>query len=286
MKFWIGSFGKAISWILFRAPNGLRRGLGAALGFVWFDVLRIRRQVALENVARAFPEMNERDRLRIARVSLRHIGINFIEYAMFPWLTKANVHDYVEFVNERILDEALARGRGVLLLTLHMGNGDLGCTALAVAGYPMVMVSKLFKFKWLNELWFGMRERAGVKFISPRNSSFGLLKALKSNQVVVIPFDQFTGPPIGLRSIFFGHETGTGAGLATMAERSKAQVISVFGWRKPDGRHVVEFAREMAADDAPIEVVTQRFNDELERIVRLHPEQWMWIHRRWKTFRE
>jgi KDO2-lipid IV(A) lauroyltransferase len=149
----------------------------------------------------------------------------------------------------------------------------------------MVMVSKFFKAKWLNDLWFGMRERLGTKFISPRDSSYALLKALKRNHIVVIPLDQFTGPPIGVRTTFFGRETGTAAGLAVMAERSKAPVLSVYTWRRPNGRHVIEFVREIPTGDADREVVTQRFNHELEAFVRLHPDQWMWIHKRWKKFK-
>ena len=152
----------------------------------------------------------------------------------------------------------------------------------------MVMVSKFFKLKWLNDLWFGMRERLGTRFIGPRDSSFALLKSLKQGRAVVIPLDQFTGPPIGVRTTFFGHETGTAAGLGVMAERSGAPVVSVYTVRTPSGRHAVHFVREIPpriSAEETAEQITQRFNDELESLVRLHPEQWMWIHRRWKKFK-
>jgi KDO2-lipid IV(A) lauroyltransferase len=152
----------------------------------------------------------------------------------------------------------------------------------------MVMVSKFFKIKWLNDLWFGMRERVGTRFVAPRDSSFALLKSLKHGRAVIIPLDQFTGPPIGVRTTFFGHETGTAAGLSVMAERSGAPVISVYTYRKANGRHVIRFHQEiplrLSDADTP-EQITQRFNDELESFVRLHPEQWMWLHKRWKKFK-
>jgi KDO2-lipid IV(A) lauroyltransferase len=211
--------------------------------------------------------------------------LNFIEYSYLPFLKRDNVDRYFEFHGLDVLDEALAKRKGVLLLTLHLGHGDLCAAAMAVKGYPMVMVSKFFKIQWLNDLWFGMRERVGMKFVGPRNSSFQLLRALKNGSVVIIPLDQFTGPPIGVRTKFFGIETGTAAGFAIMADRSKAPVISVYTVRKPDGRHSLHFVREMK-EQGTAERVTQSFNDELESFVRLYPDQWMWLHKRWKRFVE
>ncbi|MGE3681367.1 MAG: lysophospholipid acyltransferase family protein [Bdellovibrionales bacterium] len=285
MKRLIGWAGRAISYLLFVAPPFVRRWMGNVLAFLWFDLFRIRRHVVLENISIAFPEISARERIHLARRSLQNLGLNLVEYSFFPFLSKGNLERYFEFHNPELLERALARGRGVLLLTLHLGNGDLAVAGLSVKGYPMVMVSKFFKLKWLNDLWFGMRERLGTRFIAPRNSSYSLLKSLRQGAAVVIPLDQFTGPPIGVRTTFFGKETGTGMGLAVMAERSQAPVISVYTRRTPEGRQAVHFVREMPFQGESAEKVTQSFNDELERFVRLHPEQWMWIHRRWKRFK-
>jgi KDO2-lipid IV(A) lauroyltransferase len=280
--------GRAISFILFYGPVGLRRALGNFLAFLWFDLFRIRRQVVLENLAIAFPAMSYQERVKLGRRSLQHLGLNLIEYCYLPWLNKNNFREYFIFENAALLESALAKGKGVLLMTLHLGHGDMACGSLSLHGYPLIMVSKFFKLKWLNDLWFGMRERLGTRFIPPRDSSYQLLRGLKSGAAVVIPLDQFTGPPIGVRTTFFGKETGTAAGLAVMAERSGAPVISVYTYRDPKGRHVIRFVREMPVptgrDPEAVAKVTQSFNDELEKYVRLHPEQWMWIHRRWKRF--
>src|ERR1019366_1076123 len=98
---------------------------------------------------------------------------------------------------------------------------------------------------WLNDMWFGMRERLGTRFIAPRDSSYALLRALKGGAAVIIPLDQFTGPPIGVRTTFFGRETGTAAGLAVMAGRSGATVLAVYTHRDEQGRHALHFVREM-----------------------------------------
>lgn len=288
MKRWIGWLGRIVSSLLFFGPSFLRRWVAYFLAFLWFDLFRIRRDVVDGNLAIAFPEMTGPERVRLGRAGLRHLALNFVEYSFLPWLTRENFERYYEFHNLELLDEAFKRGKGVLLLTLHLGNGDLGIAGLALKGYPITLVSKFFKIKWLNDLWFGMRERLGTRFVPPRDSSFALLRALKSNRAVMIPLDQFTGPPIGVRTTFFGRETGTAAGLAVMAERSGAPVISIYTVRTPEGRHGIYVLREMPVRNSPdetVEQITQRFNDELESLVRLHPEQWMWIHRRWKKFK-
>lgn len=285
MKRLIGWLGRGISYLLFRGPLGLRLAIGSFLAFLWFDLFRIRRKVVLDNIAIAFPDMPAAERIRLGRRSLRYLGSNFVEYSLLPWLNKENYTRFFEFHDMHILDEALAQGRGALMLTLHLGHGDLACAGLSLKGYRIVIASKLFKARWLNDLWFGMRERLGTRFVPPRDSSYALLKALKTGSTVIIPLDQFTGPPIGVRTTFFGRETGTAAGLAVMAERSKAPVVLCYTWRQADGRHAIRSTKVIPTGDAPPEVVTQRFNDELEKVVREHPDQWMWIHKRWKKFK-
>lgn len=286
MKRLIGWAGRAISFTLYMLPAAVRRFLGACLAFLWFDLFRIRRKVVLENIAIAFPELSRGEQVKMACTSLKHLGVNFVDYSIFPFLNKKNYQNYIEFHGLEVLDAAFRQGRGVLLLTCHLGHGDLAVAGLSLNGYPMVLVSKFFKLKWLNDLWFGMREKLGTKFVAPRNSSYSLLKALKAGSVVVLPLDQFTGPPIGVRTTFFGRETGTAAGLAVMAQRSKAPVVSVYTYRNAQGKQAVTFVREVPVlDQETAEEITQRFNDELESFVRKHPDQWMWIHRRWKRFK-
>ncbi len=283
MKQLIGWLGRGISFCIYQAPRFVRSGLAWALCLLWFDILRIRRQVVLNNIQIAFPEMTDKQRRQMARRSLWHLGMNMVEYSFFPFLSKENIGQLFDVEGKEHIDKELAKGRGVLMLTLHMGNGDLACCALALFGFPVVMVSKFFKLKWLNDLWFGMREKLGVLFIPPRNSSYALLKGLKNKKMVIIPLDQFTGPPIGVRTTFFGKETGTAAGLSVMTERSGAPVVPIYTWRRLDGRHVLVFLPAIEVEGSA-EEMTQAYNAVLEEIIRLHPEQWMWLHRRWKRF--
>ncbi len=294
MRAWIGRFFKFLSFVVASLPEGARTAVGDAIGVLWFDVLRIRRDVALENLRLAFPEWSEAERVRTARWSLRHMGRNLVDFALFPFFDERDLDRRFEFRGREHLDAALARGKGVLFLGLHLGNGDLGIAAVSRAGYKLNLISKLFKTRWLNDLWFGARAKHGTRFIPPEKSTFEILRALKRNEIVIFVLDQFMGPPVGTRTRFFGKETGTALGLALIEDRTGAPVIPSYAYRRPDGRHVVVFEPAMAVSAAPDESLrgeniarrTQAYTDKLETIVRLHPEQWMWIHRRWKEFRD
>lgn len=286
----IASIGRAISYVLILMPRRVRYAIGDVLGWLWFDLFRIRRDIVLANLDRAFPEWSYSKKVRVGRHSLQNLGRDLMEYCELPFYTREKAEKNFEIEGIEHLERARAQGRGVCLLTLHLGNGDLAIGALSLIGIPMYLISKEFKLKWLNNLWFGMRARLGTKFIPPRNSSYAVLKALKKQGVVVFVLDQFTGPPIGVKTRFFGHETGTGLGLATIAQRSNCPVIPVYTFRMESGKHLIRFEPEIplsqdSDNDQALKSTTQAYNDRLEDYVKKCPEQWMWIHKRWKIFK-
>ncbi len=291
MKLLVGFCFKIFSFLLTSLPIRVRLFLGDLIGWLWFDVLRIRRQVAIDNVAIAFPELSLSERTRIARESLKSMGRTIIEFASFPFFSKAVADRTVVFKNRETLDRALSGGKGVILLAMHIGNGDYGVSALSADGYKVNLISKEFKSKWLNDLWFGMRKKIGTRFISVEKSSFDILKALRRNEIVIFVLDQFMGPPVGVRTRFFGKETGTAAGLALIAGRTGVPVVPCYTYRMTDGRHCGIFEEPIPfvanrSHDESIAIMTQAYTDAIEKAVRKKPEQWMWIHRRWKEFRD
>ncbi len=291
MKNLVGFVFKAFAFFISVLPLSVRLSLGDLLGLLWFDVFRIRRQVALQNLRIAFPEWTEEQRVTTARWSLRNMGRGIIDFASLPFFNDRMLSEQFEFQGLENVKNALLKKRGVLLLGLHFGPGDFGIAATSRKGLPLNLISKEFKTKWLNDLWFGMRGRQGTKFISPEKSSFDILRALKRNECVVFVLDQFMGPPIGVRTNFFGKETGTAAGLALMAGRTQAPVLACYPYRRGDGKIIIVFENEVSfqaigPNNQNIARMTQVYTDKLEEIVRKHPEQWMWIHRRWKEFRD
>lgn len=268
--------------------------VGNLLGFLWFDVLRIRRKVAIANVAIAFPNASNQERTRIARASVYHMGKTLVEFLFFPLFEKSDFEKFFKIEGAEIVDRALAENRGVFFLSMHIGNGDFSTAAVSRRGWPISLISKNFKSKWLNDVWFKMRTRHGTQFISPEKSSFEILRAIKQKRVVIFVLDQYMGPPVGCKTTFFGKETGTAMGLAVMVERTGCPVIPVTTFREPNGHHVIRFEAPIPwtpldvgpseSRDANIRAMTQIYTDKIEDIVRQHPEQWMWIHRRWKNF--
>lgn len=284
--------------LLFLLPRKFMRFLGSLLGVLWFDILRFRRQVVMDNLNLAFPHWNEKQKTEVGRKSVYQLGAQFAEFFTLPFLNSQWKQQHAVIEGEHHLNEALAQKKGVLLLSMHIGHGDMGASLISMSGHEVFLISKFFKTKWFNELWFRIRKGQGVQFIEPHGSqtAFSILKALKANACVIFVIDQFMGKPFGIKSKFFGIETGTAYGLALFHVKTKAPVVPVYTYEGADGKvHLVyEPALQTekfispdtssAGKETTIAQLTQFFTDQIEKIVRKYPEQWMWVHRRWKNF--
>jgi KDO2-lipid IV(A) lauroyltransferase len=291
MKRFVGFTSKGLALLMSHLPIRMRLLIGDAIALLWFDILRIRRKVAIDNLQIAFPDKSLSERTRLARQSLQSLGRTIVEYSLIPFFREKRFENYFKFEGLEHFKKAVAEGKGVILLSMHVGNGDLAAAAMARLGCEVYLISKEFKTKWLNDMWFGMRRKNGTHFISPEKSSFEILRALKRGKVVVFVLDQFMGPPAGVRTKFFGRETGTAAGCALIAGRTGAPVLPSYTWRNADGTHSAAFEAPIPfLDEGPrdqnITVMTQIYADKIESVVRRFPGQWMWIHRRWKEFRD
>ncbi len=291
MIFLVAKFFKTLSFIVTHLPRGWQRGLGDLFGLIWFDLFRIRRKIAIENVKLAFPEIQDREAIELARSSCRNWGRTLVEYCQLPFLDSDwDREEFVEVRGSEFFWRESQKGKGVLLLSLHLGNGDLGCAALSRKNFPLYLISKEFKMGWLNDLWYGMRRRYGTSFIAPEKSSYEILKALKNKAGVIFVLDQFTGPPMGVEVTFFGKRTGAAQGLALFALKAGLDVIPVYSYRDKSGKLIITFEegipiQEGQSRQETIERMTQVYTDKVEELVRRYPDQWMWIHRRWKEFK-
>lgn len=285
----VGFFLKIIAGILYLIPRPLELLLGRILGIFVFDVLRFRRKIVMDNLKIAYPDMSERDRAKIGRGSYIHLGRVISEYPSLTFLNKKWVNKNYEMQGMQHYASVNAQEKGVLFLGLHMGNGDLGLASMAMSGFDLYVISKHFKSEWLNKMWFGLRESKGIKFIPEEKSSFQILKALKKKGSIAFVLDQFMGPPVGVATKFFGKETGTAAGLALFSIKTGVGVVPGYSFRKKDGKMVIIFDPPILPIssgnlDQDIARLTQIYTDWIEKTVRKHPDQWMWLHRRWKTF--
>lgn len=282
-----------LGFVAYHLPRKLVRSLGACLGVLWFDILRFRRKIVLNNLSLAFPHWTEKQKTEVGRKSVYQLGSQFLEFFMIPYLNEKWMQKNAVITGEEHLKKALEKNKGVFLLSMHIGHGDIGVSLISMRGYSVYLISKFFKTKWFNDLWFRIRKGQGVQFIEPHGpqTPFAILKAMKSNSCVVFVLDQFMGKPFGVETEFFGHKTGTAYGLALFYLKLKAPVVPVYTYEGDDGRVHLVFEQALDLDpfisedkDRSIAQMTQHFTDQIEKYVRKYPEQWMWVHRRWKSF--
>lgn len=291
MKKWTSVVGKSLSLILFYLPESFRRFWSWFFAILFFDIFRFRRMIMLNNLAIAFPEWSKSQRVQTARKHAFYLFYNFFEFCLFPSLNESWIKQNIIFDEISELEKAMQGQKGVLILSLHLGHGDMGISMLAHHGVPMSVISKHFKYPWLNDFWYGTRKRFGAHFIDPhgRNTSFDILKSLKNKEAVIFVIDQYMGPPYGLETTFFGVKTGTAYGLALFALKTKVPVVPVFTYRDAHMRnHIcalppISFV-EGATKDETLLQMTQKYNHVIEDLIRKYPEHWLWLHRRWKKY--
>lgn len=290
-KSWLSLVSIAVSEAVIMLPERVQLFLGDLIGVLWFDIFRIRRKIVLDNLRLCFPTWSEEERVRIGRRSVCNLGRSMIEFLRIPAATDEKYRKTFELKGAEHMQAALQKGRGAFLLSAHIGNGDWASVGLALNGIYLNTVTKEFKLKILNDFWFETRQRFGMTLIPDRKSSIMILKVLKKNGIVGFVMDQFLGPPIGTKIKFFGVETGAPMGLAFLAERSGAAVVPAYTYRDESGRHIIEIEPEIpfvqtGDKEQNIKVNTQAYCGKVEEWIRKHPDQWMWVHRRWKEFRE
>jgi KDO2-lipid IV(A) lauroyltransferase len=259
-----------------------------------YHLLPLRRRVVLENLHRVYGATVSEDEIRrIAQAHYAHLWRLLAEFVVFPWLTPAQRAARARIENLEAIFAAHARGKGVLIVTGHFGNWEVS-TAAAIASFPQAQgrfyfVRRPFKPAWLDALVIRRFRQAGFGVLPKKGSLDVILERLAAGDIVVFPFDQHAARRDGLRVEFFGHSAGTFRSLALIAQASGAAVLPAASWREPDGRHVLRFEEPLELlerDDVGEEIRanTRLFNAALERMILRHPEQWWWVHRRWKEW--
>jgi len=276
------------AWLLQRLPESAALRLGRGLGAFWWTVVRVRRRTALANLEQALgAELDARARYRIARASFEHLGANLAEFLRMPALTGAEILARIDLRGLENVERARARERGVVFVTAHVGHWEWLCVAQALAGLDITIVTRHAHDPAVDRLWQRIREDRGVRFLDSASSLGAILRLLRQGRSVGLIIDQHEGGSSGVRVDFFGRAAGTTKAPALLAARTGCPVVPVFSHRRPDGRHLAEFGPAIDVVpgrdlDETVALTTRRYNEALEAFVRLHPEQWLWVHRRWK----
>jgi KDO2-lipid IV(A) lauroyltransferase len=264
----------------FRALLRLGEGLGAAA-----YLTGVRRRVALEGLARAFPDKSAGERDQIGRNAYRQLGRSLAELLLLRRASDADLERLVRFDGWERYERALAEGRGVVCAIAHFGNFELLARATARRGVRLSVIVRNLddRFgRWIE----GDRARMGARGLSARGSSSAALSALRRNEVLAIAVDQNMRPSRGIFVDFFGERACTTPAAAVFALRAGATLLAAFPVRQADGTHVVRvkgpFATALSGHEAVVEL-TQAVTRAVEDEVREHPDHWFWVHRRWKT---
>ena len=275
--------------ILGTLPRPLSRAFAISISRVVYLLHFRLRQVGMRNLAMVFPEKSEAERARILRGVFTSLGRELAELCQFPRYTPQNVEDVVVYDGLENYEQAYARGKGVLFLTAHFGGWELSAFAHSLHGHRVNIVMRPMDNEYLDRLLQSYRTMHGNKVVPKDDFVRGLLAAMKAGETVGILMDTNMTPPQGIFVNYFGIPACTASGLARIALRTDAAVVPGFTiWDETLGKYRLRFdpALELIRTgdlEADIVANTQLFTKVIEDYVRQYPDQWLWVHRRWKT---
>ena len=261
--------------------------LGRAIGFVFGRVVRPRRAYVLRTLAERLPETTPAERRRIADGMYRNLALNLVEFLRVAGGGLDEILGGVRVEGEDRLRGALKDGRGALFLVAHIGNWELMGMAAPRFGYPLTFLAKPIRNRTLNECTMRIRRETGVRILTPKQSYRDCLRVLKRNELLGFMLDINRPASRAVFVDFFGKPAATTPGLAYLSAHSRAPVLPVFIHRTGEGRHrlVVHdpIPPPLRRDPETIREATQVYTRAIEDEVRRKPEDWLWMHKRWRT---
>ncbi|HXJ04883.1 MAG TPA: lysophospholipid acyltransferase family protein [Candidatus Acidoferrum sp.] len=290
MKEWLEY---AVVWLILKKlgvlPRRLARGFAASVTSLLFSLQPKLQKTAEFNLRLAFPDWTDAQRKDATRKMVRNLGWMAAEFAHFPRLRKKNIEKVVILEGHENFLEGQHRGKGVLYLTGHIGAWELSSFAHALYGYPLHYMARPLDNQRLDALVNKYRCASGNEPIFKNESARVILKILKDSGTVGILADQNTMPEEGVFVDFFGKSACTTTGLARVALHTGAAVVPGYAyWDESIQKYRLRF-------EPPVELIrtgdterdvfenTQQFTKVIEEIIRKHPDQWVWIHQRWKN---
>ncbi len=276
--------------------GGLRRAIEYALARTVLASVR----VAPFSLARMYARLLDRAVPRLRRIATTNLQLAGLPlsitdgvydsiarlmygFAHLPAIDQSNVRNWIDYEGFEHFEEAKRRGKGVLFATAHLGNWELSAYAHALMTEPMNVVVRPLDNPYLDRFVEERRSASGNRIIGKKDLLRGILKALSANEAVGILIDQNTGLEDGVFVNFFGRQASANAGFVKLAHRTEAAIIPGFAlWREDLQKYVLKFYPivEMTGD---LTIDAQQLHTLLEGVIREYPDQWLWIHRRWKT---
>jgi KDO2-lipid IV(A) lauroyltransferase len=283
----------AIVWLLVKLlgalPRRVARAVGAGVGGLAYRILGRLRRVGLTNLALAFPEMPAEQRERTLRGFYRNLGWLLAEFCQMPGYTRENTRSFARYEGLENYLAARDRGKGVLILTGHLGAWELSSYHHSLMGHPMSMVIRRLDNARVDGLVNRIRCLHGNRVLHKDDFARGLLAAMRQGETVGILMDTNMTPPQGEFVPFFGRLACTASGMARVALKTGATVLPGFMlWEESERKYVLHFGEPIdlvstGNDERDVIENTARFTAVIESWIRRYPDQWLWVHRRWKT---
>ena len=270
-------------------PRPAARGVGILLGRAAYYLHPRLRRVGQRNLQLAFPEKPAHERRKILKGVYTSLGRLLAEFCLFPYYTVRNSSQVAAYQGIENFEAAQQRGKGVLLLTAHFGGWEVGSFFHSLQGHPIRIVVRPLDNPYVDDLVTRYRTLHGNTIIGKQDFARGLLTAMRNNETVGILMDTNMTPPQGVFVPFFGYPACTASGVARVALHTGAAVVPAFTvWDAKVGKYRVQFdpALELVCtgdNEADTVANTALFNRVIESYVRKYPDQWLWVHRRWKT---
>jgi Kdo2-lipid IVA lauroyltransferase/acyltransferase len=270
-------------------PRSWARRAGAGLGALAFMLTRRLRRTGERNLQIAYPESDALWRGRVIRQLYRNLGFHLAEFCLMSRYTAESTRALVRYEGLEHFLAARERGRGVLVVTGHLGLWELSSFYHSLMGYPMSMIIRRLDNPLVDRMVNGIRCLHGNTVLHKDEFARGLLGAMRRGETVGILMDTNMTPPQGVFVDFFGTPACTASGLARVAMRTEAAILPGFlTWREEEQKYVLEFGECLEfvrTDDDEQDIITntQICTTAIERWISRFPEQWLWVHRRWKT---
>ena len=270
-------------------PRRPARRIGAMIGALAFLALPRLRRVGYSNLQIALPNLSQAEHAAILRAEYRSLGWQLAEFCQMRKYTPANTSGFIRYDGLSHYLAARDAGQGVLILTGHLGAWELSSYYHSLMGYPMSMVIRRLDNELVDRLVNDIRCQHGNKVVHKDDFARGLISAMRQGETVGILMDTNMTPPQGVFVDFFGTVACTASGMARVALKTGAAVLPGFLlWEESSQSYVLHFGRQLELvrsedNEADIVANTALFTHVLEGYIRQYPEQWLWLHRRWKT---
>ena len=282
----------ALAWIFLKCiaalPRPLARAAGISLAWIIYLLHGKLRRVGKRNLELAFPEKSRKERAKILRGVFTSLGRQLAEVCLYRRYTRENVSKTVVYEGFENYERALARGKGLLFLTAHLGAWELSAFAHSLYGYPLGVLMRPLDNPYLDRLVRSYRTLHGNKAVD-KDFARGLIAAMRKGEAVGVLMDTNMIASQGVFVDFFGIQACTASGIARVALRTDAAVVPGFTiWDPMLKKYRLRFdpaAKLIRTGDTEADVVanTALFTKIIEDYVRRYPDQWLWVHRRWKT---